>query len=169
MKNIFTAALLTLSLNASAEIAKLDNHLGDLTDLFNLDLGSNQQLELTGTMIDQETPCTVSIINHTKISSTFPESSRSTRGVQISVLTDGDNADGASFNLSAQSLSLKFKIEARVGASTISYVVENREPELNTKRKAELKIVSAANGRGTRQVTVKELDRKVALTCIVSK
>ncbi len=161
--------MLSISFTAFAEVPRLDQHLQTLTGLFSLQLGEEQTLEVRGTLDGSQNPCLVTVYNHTKISQMFPEASKSTRGIQVSVSTDKSaGSEIATFSLTGQSAALKYTASQNVGASNLSYKVVNHESVMHAKRQSALSITRIVNANRTLVVQASDLDRKVSLSCRIN-
>lgn len=169
LQGLLVLLVILVSLNVKSEVNRLDAHLVNILRVFQLEFGANQEIQLFGVNEKSDEECLVRIYNSTKINSKFPESSKSTRGLQISIYVNSHPKKISTFELSAQSLDLSYKNERRVGAALIEYKVINQDSIANALLQKELKITSLVNQHRTLVVQVKDVSRSVSFTCSINR
>ncbi len=164
--NVFSMALLlTISLNASGATVTFDTQAQSILDRVGLTMGEDNSVTLKGRSPKSGEECTIEVINSTRISPSFPESSRASQ--QIEVLAQVGN-EFDKFTLSRSSQTMQYENQIRVGASILNLAVKNKTGIGNGKMKQALSLSKTVGPHRTLSITVTGFSG-VPLNCNVSK
>ena len=143
------------SLPSFASQGKIEDQMRGLNGIFGLEFEKNQTAVLNGTLDRSSIPCEVTVYNRTAISSTFPQSSKDSQSIQVSILAD---RTGVNFKLNRTSLVSKFDLQRTTGAAQLSIRASNRTEIGNGRMDQEIEIVRGSNGQDTVEVSITDFN-----------
>jgi hypothetical protein len=166
MKNLnllALTALLTIGIQAHAASNSFETQAQSILDRFEQTLGNNENMAINGKAADTGEDCTVTLVNATKLSTMFPESSKGSQQIEVFVQI-GNDAD--KFTLNRTSEVAKFSNQIRTGMSALSIAVNNKTGLGNARMRQSLELNQSVGPHKALTVMVNGFSGS-PLTCII--
>lgn len=171
MKNLVVLSLisvLSLSSYALAENDSFDFQAETILNKFDLILGQDQSIKLPGTLEGKSTRCEVTVYNRSKISESFPDSSRASQRLQITIQYKASSQINASnFKFDRTSEVVEFSESARVGATVLNVVAHNRTGIGEARMNQSLRIAQIPGRKRTLKTQVSDFHGK-SVICVTA-